>query len=100
MKPILSRRNLAHWFGEVRLRSTPATSRVPLLGASMAPTRFRSVVLPLPDGPRTTTNCPSSMVSEASASTAVRIGPWSYHLLTLTSRTREADDGAVAFDTG
>src|SRR5262249_21079954 len=93
MNPIASRRNAAAAAGVQADRSTPATSRLPLLGVSIVPTRFRSVVLPLPDGPSTTPTgrgsaraAPASTVSDASTSTMVRTGPWSYHLLSPAMR--------------
>src|SRR5882672_798780 len=95
MKPILSRRNAAHCRGVLLTRSTPATTTLPRLGVSMAPIRFSSVVLPLPDGPRRTTNSPADTASEDSASTVVRIAPWSYHLLTSESRITGAEAGGV-----
>ena len=40
--------------------SRPSITTLPLVGTSSAPTMLRIVVLPLPDGPSTTTNSPAS----------------------------------------
>lgn len=52
----------------------PATVTVPDVASSSAPTRLSRVVFPLPDGPRTTTNSPSS-TSRSTPASAVTLTP-------------------------
>src|SRR5262245_41281470 len=94
MNPSLSRRNAADSAAVLRARSTPATVTLPLDGVSIVPRMLRNVVLPLPDGPRTTTNSPGAPDIEADSRTVVRIGPWSYHLRTSARRMIGCASGA------
>jgi len=57
--------------------SRPATTIRPLVGESRAPIMFSSVVLPLPDGPRMTTNSSGAIESVTSASAAMVASPTS-----------------------
>ncbi len=41
--------------------SSPDTATLPVVGRSSPPSRFRSVVLPEPEGPMKATNSPGSM---------------------------------------
>jgi hypothetical protein len=58
MNPIVSRRNLNFSAVVARVTSWSLTTIRPLVGASSALIILRSVDLPLPDGPRMTTNSP------------------------------------------
>jgi hypothetical protein len=59
----------------MRVMSCPATTTRPSLGESSAPMMFSSVVLPLPDGPSTTTKSPAPTDSETLASAATSWSP-------------------------
>ncbi len=58
----------------MRVTFLPAISTEPVVGASMQPIRFKSVVLPLPEGPTTVVNRSGgiSSVTPRSARTSVR----------------------------
>ena len=62
MKLTLERRKANSSPREARVMSRPATTTLPLVGESSAPIMFSSVVLPLPEGPRTTVNSDGSTV--------------------------------------
>ena len=74
MKLTAWRRKRLNSVRDACVRSRPATTIRPELGVSSAPTRFSSVVLPLPEGPSTTTNSFSDTHS-ATASNAVTVLP-------------------------
>ena len=57
--------------------SRPAMTIRPSVTVSRAPMRFSSVVLPLPDGPRTTMNSPRPMSSVTSSSAVTMPAPTS-----------------------
>ena len=60
MKPSSSRRNFASARFDREVMSWPSTMIWPLVTLSMVETQFRSVVLPLPEGPMTPTNSPGA----------------------------------------
>ena len=55
--------------------SCPATTTRPSVGESRAPMMFSSVVLPLPEGPSTTTNSSAATSNETSASATTSLSP-------------------------
>lgn len=65
----------------------PATMTSPDVATSSAPMMFRSVVFPLPEGPSTTTNSPSSISRSASARAVTVTAPTRYSLPTARSST-------------
>jgi hypothetical protein len=48
---------------------------LPLVGRSIAPSKFSIVVLPLPDGPDSTVNRPDAMSTETSRTAATAVSP-------------------------
>ena len=55
--------------------SWPATTTRPSLGESSAPMMFSNVVLPLPDGPNTTTRSSAATRNDTSASATTSLEP-------------------------
>ncbi|MNY74096.1 hypothetical protein D3C86_2130430 [compost metagenome] len=66
-KPRCSRRKAVSSCSLSLPTSRPARRKVPEVGRSRPPMRFRSVLLPLPELPTSATNSPAWMVSERSS---------------------------------
>ena len=75
MKLTERRRNRNSSRRRARVMSCPATLTRPAVGESSAPIRLSIVVLPLPDGPSTTTNSPGSTASVARSSATISWSP-------------------------
>src|SRR4249920_1252132 len=65
----------------------PSTSRSPDVGWSTPPIRFKSVVLPEPEGPMSATNAPSGIDSDSPSSTRNSSVCRRYSLTTLRTST-------------
>ena len=72
MKLTVWRRKRNNSARDARVMSWPAIVTVPSVGESSAPIMFRRVVLPLPEGPRTTVNSPG-FTSSVTSSSAVTV---------------------------
>jgi hypothetical protein len=75
MKLTVSRRIRVRSARDAAVRSRPASRTVPDVGASSAPIRFSSVVLPDPDAPSTTTNAVSSTCRFTSSTAFTTVPP-------------------------
>ncbi len=65
--------------------SSPPIRTRPSVGESSAPIMFNNVVLPLPDGPRTTANSPRSTLRSTASSAVTVTSPISYRRATPSS---------------
>jgi hypothetical protein len=74
MKLTVRRRNSNKSFRFAPEILCPATVTVTAVASSSAPIRLSRVVFPLPDGPRTTANSPSS-ISRSTPASAVTLTP-------------------------
>ena len=75
MKLTVWRRKRKSSVREALVMSCPAIRMVPSVGESRAPIMLSSVVLPLPEGPRTTVNSPRSTLSVARSSAVTVSSP-------------------------
>src|SRR5260370_17834687 len=93
MKPMPCLRNAVRLRSESRPVSTPLTNTEPVSGVIKHPSKDRSVVLPLPDGPIIKVTAPEVNVNDTSLSAGTRLsfGPYA----TLTRSTAMAGSGTA-----